>query len=154
MSGPGRRFSIAALASAAAVVGLVGCAAENDRGAADQQTRSASFTLKLDKLDADAASAAVMTLLGLGQASTRSSFPAAGDAVTVHFRRDALGLAGTTPAGLDYGGPQRDTLKVSGTYVGGTPGWVTLDTDDGRRLSIPVAQVLAVETAAPPKTRP
>ena len=77
---------------------------------------------------------------------------AAGDQVTVHLRRDAVGLAGPTPAGLGYGGPTREALSVSGTYVGDTPGWVTLDTDDGRRLSIPVAQVLAVETAAPATT--
>ena len=73
--------------------------------------------------------------------------------MTVHLRRDALGLAGGA-AGIDYSGPQRDALKVNGTYVPGPPGWVTLDTDDGRRLAIPVAQVLAVETLAPPTTRP
>ena len=77
---------------------------------------------------------------------------APGTPVTVHFRRDALGLSGGA-AGLDYGGPQRDSLRVVGAYVADTPGFVTLDAD-GRRLFIPVAQVLAVEAAAPTTTRP
>ena len=74
---------------------------------------------------------------------------AAGSRIIVHLRRDAVGLAGSTPAGLDYGGPLRSALQAQGTLVQASQGWIVMDAGNNRRLCLPVDQVLAVEAVVP-----
>ena len=87
------------------------------------------------------------------QAESVSALPygLVGREVRVHLRRDALGMGGTSPLGLNADGPALDAFSVTGTYRGHDGGWLRIEREDGTMLYLPAGLVLTVEAApAPP----
>jgi hypothetical protein len=72
-----------------------------------------------------------------------------GDRVKAHLRRDALGVSGNAPIGLDPDGPSRGDFSLEGTVCLNRPIWLMLDLDDGRRVVTAVDQILFIELLDP-----
>ena len=73
-----------------------------------------------------------------------------GREVTLHLRRDALGMSGAGPIGLNLDGPVREDSSVTGIYRGRDGDWIRLERPDGGTLYVNSAQVLAAETRGAP----
>lgn len=74
-----------------------------------------------------------------------------GDRVKVHLRRDALGVAGSAPIGLDPDGRSRTDFWLEGTVNMNRPSWLTLELADGRRLVAATDKILFIELLDPPQ---
>lgn len=68
-----------------------------------------------------------------------------GDRVKVHLRRDALGVSGNAPIGLDPDGPSRGDFWLEGTVTHNRDSWLTLELNDGRRVIAAGDQILFIE---------
>src|SRR5688500_6080717 len=65
----------------------------------------------------------------------------------VHFRRDAVGVAGTSPLGLTEQTRPKQLAQIEGTVDHVSDEWLVVTAAEGRTFWIPRSMVLAVEFA-------